>query len=49
MSNPADNLAGISWPQRRTCPACKKVFFAFTSFAKFCTPACRYQSTGKVD
>jgi hypothetical protein len=38
MPNPIDNLAGVSWPQKRTCHRCRRVFFAFTALARFCTP-----------
>jgi hypothetical protein len=39
MPNPTNNLAGVEWPRRKTCPTCKRVFFAFTAFARYCCPA----------
>jgi hypothetical protein len=45
MPSPTNTLAGISWPQKRSCEGCGRVFFAFSPLRTECCLKC----PGKLD
>jgi protein-arginine kinase activator protein McsA len=32
--------ANPTWPMKRNCANCKRIFFSFTAWQRFCCPSC---------